>query len=176
MLNTASKIAIVGGSGAGKTTLGKELARRIHAPFVEVDAIRHKARWELATPEEVRTAIHAALEGKPQWVIDGFYEPELGDYISSLADTIVWLDLRLGVKLARLMHRSYRRVSTQEDLWNGNTESWRGVFIRGDSVLGHPLRTHFRQRRRFAKQLDPKKTVRLYNLSEVNAWLSAFQS
>jgi shikimate kinase len=34
------RIAIVGGSGAGKTTLGRELAKLVDGVFVEVDAIQ----------------------------------------------------------------------------------------------------------------------------------------
>ena len=167
-----TKIAVVGGSGAGKTTLGKELARWLDAPFIEVDAIRHKANWECASPAEVRTAVHAVLGDAPRWVIDGFCGKELGDYVPNLADTIVWLDFRLGVKLARLLRRSFQRVTTQEPLWNGNTETWRGVFVGGDSVIGHPLRTHFRQRRHFAQTLEAQKTVRLHDLNEVKVWLA----
>lgn len=171
-MTVPKKIAITGGSGAGKTTLGKILAKRIDAVFVEVDAIQHKANWEKATPEEIRVAVHAVLDKHSRWVIDGTCGRDLGDYIPSRADIIVWLDLSLATKLVRLLRRSWKRVRTREVLWNGNVETWHGVFVGGDSVIGHPLRTHFRQRQQALKQLDGRKTVRLRSLNEVNAWLS----
>jgi len=171
-MNTALRIAVTGGSGAGKTTLGWELARRIDAVFVEVDAIQHKAGWIKASVDEISAGIHAALDGRSSWVIDCICEGEVGDFIAANADVIVWLDLPLGVKLRRLLRRSWYRVRSREVLWNENIETWRDVFVGRDAVLIHPLRTHFQHRRRMLARQDYGKIVRLRNASEVSAWLA----
>lgn len=173
-MNTARRIAVTGGSGAGKTTLARELARRIDGVFVEVDAIQHKAGWIKATVDEISAGIHAALDGRSRWVIDCTCEREVGKFIAVNADLIVWLDLPLGVKLRRLFCRSWRRVRSREILWNGNVETWRDVFVGRDAVVVHPLRTHFRHRRRMLAREDHHKIVRLRNAGEVSAWLAAF--
>ena len=173
-MNTANRIAITGGSGAGKTTLGRELSRRIDGVFVEVDALQHKAGWIRAPIDEVARGIHAALDGQSRWVIDCMCEREVGDFVVSSADIIVWLDLPLAVKLRRLFGRSWRRVRSREVLWNGNVETWRDVFVGRDAVLVHPLRTHLRQRQRMLAQHDHEKIVRLRSTSEVNTWLATF--
>jgi adenylate kinase family enzyme len=67
----AQWIAIIGTSGAGETTLGRELARRIEGDFIEVDALAHKANWVNATDEELCAGIDAAMTGADRWVIDG---------------------------------------------------------------------------------------------------------
>jgi len=170
------RIAIVGGSGAGKTTLGRELAKLVGGVFVEVDAIQHRAGWSKASSEEIRAGIHQALEGRDRWVIDGTCEREVGNFISGTAEVIVWLDLPLAVKLVRLLRRSWRRVRGREVLWNGNVETWRDVFVGRDSVVAHPLRTHFRHRRRMLARPDHAKIVRLRSAREVDQWLSAIQS
>jgi shikimate kinase len=36
---------VIGPWGAGKTTLGKEIAQRLGVPFVERDALRHGPNW-----------------------------------------------------------------------------------------------------------------------------------
>lgn len=171
-MDTPKRIAVIGGSGAGKTTLARELARSIDAVFVEVDAIQHKAHWTKATIDEIRIGIHAALDGKSRWVVDCLCEREVGDFIATGADMIVWLDLPLVVKLQRLFRRSWNRVRNHEVLWNGNVETWRDVFVGRDSVLAHPLRTHFRQRRRMLARSDQEKIVRLRSARAVNVWLS----
>ena len=168
------RIAIVGGSGAGKTTLARKLAELIDGVLVEVDAIQHKAHWMKAATEEISTGIREALEGKTTWAIDGICEREVGDLIVNNADVIVWLDLPLAVKLARLLRRSWRRVLTRAVLWNGNVETWTGVFIGRDSVSAHPLRTHFAQRRRMLGHADhAKKSVRLTSPREVDSSVAA---
>jgi adenylate kinase family enzyme len=174
-MKALKRIAIVGGSGAGKTTLGKELAKLLGGVFVEIDAIQHKLYWNKASVEEIRTGIHAALNGQSRWVIDGMCEREVDDFIVSRADLIVWLDLSLAAKLVRLLRRSWRRVRTREVLWNGNVETWHDVFVGRDSVVAHPLRTHFRHRRQMLARSDHAKIVRLRSTREVDEWLSRMQ-
>ena len=168
------RVAILGTSGAGKTTLGRELARRLDGVFIEVDALQHKANWGRASPDEVGGEIRAAIAGKTEWVIDSTCEREVGDFVSEQADVIIWLDLPLALKLFRLFRRSWRRVRTREVLWNGNTESWRDVFLGRDSVLVHPVRKHFPQRRQILRRSDLHKVIRLRSSRQVQHWLASF--
>jgi adenylate kinase family enzyme len=171
------RIAVVGTSGAGKTTLGRELARRIGGTFVEVDAIAHKANWVAATDDELRAGIDAAIGQSDRWVIDGTFERRLGDFVTARVDLFVWLDLPLRTKLARALRRSLRRALGREALWNGNRETFRGVFLDEDSVLRWMVRAHFRQRREAARGMtrpDGKPTLRLRTPAEVAQWLARF--
>jgi adenylate kinase family enzyme len=40
------RIAVVGTSGAGKTTLSARLASRLDCPHVELDAFQHGPNWQ----------------------------------------------------------------------------------------------------------------------------------
>jgi len=167
------RVNVKGTSGSGKTTFGQELARRLGVPFVELDALHHGPDWAEPTNDEfrarVREAIDAASEG---WVIDGNYEAKLGDQVLGAADTIVWLDLPLRLKLGRLWRRTSYRLRNDVELWNGNRENWRNALWGRDSLFGWMLRTHFRQRREWPRRLggDPR-FVRLRSDAEARSWL-----
>lgn len=171
---TPKKIALIGTSGAGKTTLGRALAARLDAPFVECDALRHKPGWVTASDDELRAGVDAVIAGADRWVIDGTFQRKLGDFISGRADLLVWLDLPLATKLLRLWRRSYRRVTTREILWNGNYETWRDVFVGRDSVMQHTVHAHFRDRRELPREQHAHKTLRLRSVDEVDRWLATF--
>ena len=46
------RVSVVGSSGAGESTFGRELADRTGAPFVELDAVHHLADWTPIDPDE----------------------------------------------------------------------------------------------------------------------------
>ena len=96
-------------SGNGKTTLGKELARRLDVPFVELDALVHGPNWVETPDDELRAAIEPVLAADG-WVIDGAYRGKLGDLVLRSADVVVWLDLPIRVWLPRLLRRTVRRI------------------------------------------------------------------
>ncbi len=167
-----ARIAIIGNPGAGKTTLGRELARRLEAKFIEVDALAHRANWVEATDDELREALEAALN-TPRWVIDGTFQRRLGDFVVRRVELFVWLDLPLFTKLGRVWRRSWKRVTQKEVLWNGNVERWRDVFLGADSVLLGLLRRHLRDRWNSPAANAPQPLVRLRSPDEVAAWLAS---
>lgn len=173
---TPKRIAIVGTSGAGKTTLGRALAARLDAPFVEIDALQHKAGWVRASDGELRAGIEAVIGRHDRWVVDNTCHSRLGELITGPVELIIWLDLPLATKFVRLVRRSWRRVTRRELLWNGNFETWRDVVVGPDSVLQHMVRAHFRQRRTQPHPAHAHKTLRLRSPAEVERWLADFPS
>jgi adenylate kinase family enzyme len=85
----AQWIAIIGTREAGKTTLGRGLARQIGGDFIEVDPLAQKASWVHTTDEELRAGIDAAMTGTDRWVIDGTLRRRLGDFVTTRTDLIV---------------------------------------------------------------------------------------
>jgi hypothetical protein len=162
---------VKGGSGAGKTTLAKSLARRFGVPFVELDALQHGPNWVQASAEELCARVTAVLDGAEGWIVDGNYDSRLGTLVIERAQLIVWLDLPLATKLLRLVRRTTRRVLTREALWNGNRETWRLVLFDPESLFVWAVRSHFRHRRTFPRLLEGRPAVRLRTPAEVDAWL-----
>jgi adenylate kinase family enzyme len=163
---------IASASGNGKTTLGRELARRLDVPFVEVDSLVHGPNW-VETPDDELRAQMEPIVASDGWVIDGTYRGKLGDLVLAHADTVVWLDLPIRVWLPRLVRRTYRRLRGREELWNGNTESLRSALWGRESLFAWALRMHFGRRRRYPVELAAFPVVRLRSPREVERWLHA---
>jgi adenylate kinase family enzyme len=165
------KVAIVASaSGNGKTTLGREVARRLDVPFMEVDSLVHGPNW-VETPDDELRALLQPIIDSDSWVIDGTYRRKLGDIILESADTVVWLDLPIHVWFPRLLRRTVRRLRGRETLWNDNTESLRGAFWGRESLFGWAFRMHFARRRRYPLELARYNVERLRSPREVERWL-----
>jgi adenylate kinase family enzyme len=167
------RVNVKGTSGSGKTTFGEELAGRLGVPFVELDALHHGPDWTEPTNEEFRARVRAAIDAAPVgWVIDGNYEAKLGETVLGEADTIVWLDLPLRLKVGRVWRRTSDRIRNDVELWNGNKETWHNAVGGPQSLFGWMLRTHVRQRREWPRRFggDPR-FVRLRSDTEARSWL-----
>ena len=167
------RVNVKGTSGSGKTTFARELARRLEVPYVELDALHHDANWTEAGAEELQARVRAAMDAAPDgWVIDGNYESKLGTLVMGAADTIVWLDLPLRLKLRRLWRRTTDRIRNDVELWNGNRETWWNAVWGPQSLFGWMVRTHVSQRREWPRRYagDPR-FVRLRSDAEARAWL-----
>ena len=138
------RIVIVGSTSAGKTTLAKQLAEGFELPRVELDALYWGPNWTPRPREELRARVAEALKGD-KWVVDGNYSMAR-DLIWPRAETLIWLKYSLPVILWRLTRRTFRRLWTQEELWNGNREEWRIQFSRDSLFLW--VFTSYRRRRR----------------------------
>jgi adenylate kinase family enzyme len=161
---------IASASGNGKTTLGRELARRLDVPFTELDALVHGPNWAETPDDELRGLVEPIL-ASAGWVVEGAYRRKLGDLVLQNADVVVWLDLPIRIWLPRLLRRTVRRLRGRESLWNDNTETVRTAFWGRDSLVGFALRMHFDRRRRYPEELAAYNVVRLRSPREVEAWL-----
>jgi adenylate kinase family enzyme len=165
------RIAVVGTSGNGKTTVARRLAQRLGVPHVELDALFHGPNWTETPLEEFRRRVDSATEAGG-WVVDGNYQTKLGDLVLRRADTVVWLDQPLPLLVWRITRRTIRRIRGREELWNGNRESWRGGFLGWDSMIVWTIRSYFARRRLFPEQLARHpRVVHLRSPREVARWL-----
>jgi adenylate kinase family enzyme len=165
------RVAIIASaSGNGKTTLGRELARRIGVEFVETDALVHQANWVEISDDDLRRRLEPILE-RDGWVIDSPYTHKVGTLVLDAADTIVWLDLPLRVWLPRLYRRTRDRIRGEERIFNDNRETWRTALAGWDSLFAYALRTHVQRRRRWPREFARYPVIRLRTPAEVDAWL-----
>ncbi len=166
-----TRIAVVGTTCAGKTTVAKRLAEQHGIPHVELDALHWGPGWSEPTAEEFRARVEEALSAE-SWVADGAYHGKLGDLVVEKADLVVWLDPPLATVLRRLGARTVRRVRSGEELWGGNRETWRGAFLSRDSLFVWALTTHRPRRARYEERLAKYDLVRLRSERDTEEWLA----
>ena len=145
-----TRIAIVGSSCAGKTTLARQLADLHGISHVELDALHWNPNWQPTPTAEFRELAAAALAGD-RWMVDGNYRV-VRDIVWSRADTIVWLNYRFPLVFWRALRRTAHRVATHTQICGGNYETLATTFGR-DSILLWVLTTYWRHRRDYYREL-----------------------
>jgi adenylate kinase family enzyme len=169
------RVSVVGSSGSGKTTFAVQLAERLGVPHVELDAIYWGPNWSHLDEETLRAGVREATAGDA-WVCDGNFS-DVRRLVLERADTVVWLDLPLRTCLVRMLRRTHRRIRDREELWAGNRESWRQVFI-GREALFWWLITQYRRKRRdyearfAAPEAAHLRVHRFQTTAEAGAWLA----
>lgn len=156
MVPAVERVAMVGNSGSGKTTVGRMLAAQLDAPFLELDSLYHQAGWEPLPTEEFRRRV-GSFVAADRWVIDGNYGA-VRELIWDRADTVVWFDLPRRTVMRQVTARTLRRAFSGVELWNGNRERLR-TLVRLDpneSILRWAWTQHAKYHRRYtAAAVDP---------------------
>lgn len=167
-----ARIAVLGASGNGKSTVGRQLAVIHDVPYIELDALHHGPNWTEASAEELTERVVAALDARDGWVVDGNYGRKIGDVVLERADLAVWLDQPLRLILLRIWRRSWRRIRDDVELWNENKEKLRYM----PSLFSWTIRSHRRHRRTEPERLSHHsrlRWVRLRSPREVDLFVQA---
>jgi adenylate kinase family enzyme len=153
-----SRVAIVGTSGAGKTTLARSLGRALGVRHIELDALYWGPSWTPTPREEFRSRALEAV-GASRWVVDGNYSA-VRDIVWGRATTLVWLDYSFQLVFRRAVWRTIRRTVTREQLYAGNRESLRAIAD-ADWIPWWVLRTFWKRRREYPGLLQKPEFAHL---------------
>jgi len=145
-----SRVAVVGTSGSGKTSLARRLADSLGATHVELDAIHWGPGWSELPADELREAVAREI-ASDRWIVDGNYG-RVRDMVWARATAVIWLNYPFHTVFSRAVARTARRVATGEEIFSGNRETFRAGFLSTDSIPWWVVKT-FRSRRREYRQL-----------------------
>lgn len=133
---TVRRVHIVGGAGAGKSTLASQLGACLSAPVYHLDALNIVDATEHKRSLAPRAAEVQRIAAEPAWVTEGIF---LGwtDALLRASDRIIWLDLPWYIALGRIVRR-YIQASLR------GTNQYRGLrrllrFLRWSAAYYRPM-------------------------------------
>lgn len=149
------RFAVVGTSGAGKSTFARALATAAGCPHVELDTLYWGPDWT-SVPTEAFEASVRATTTEDRSEADGNYAV-IREQLWSRATHIVWLNYGGATVFHRVVARTIRGLFFRTRLWHGNRDTFRTTFFSKDSILLWAI-TRFRGNRRTfaALRQDPK--------------------
>lgn len=104
------RIAIIGPTSSGKSTLARRLGTRLGYPVLHLDQIAFKKNtaWERQLDSELIAAQNEFITGHDNWIIEGNYKVCMARRLR-LAESVIWCDLPLGGCILRFLLRCLRQ-------------------------------------------------------------------
>lgn len=112
-----ARVAVLGGAGAGKSTLSHRTGERLDLPVIHLDRLIYGPRWRKRDIAKVRSDLAAQLGER--WVLDGTYTA-LGDLFFPAVDLVIWIEQPMLLRLWRTwrktrIHRNVPRADRPDD-------------------------------------------------------------
>ncbi|NOY30487.1 MAG: adenylate kinase [Planctomycetes bacterium] len=139
------RVAIVGGSCAGKSTLARRLSETLEVPHIELDSLYWGPHWKENPPQEFQESVKGAVRG-PSWICDGNYTG-VHEIVWPRATTLLWLNYSFPLVFFRALRRTIGRVLNRTELYSGNRETFRQSFLSRQSILRWVIQTHGKRRK-----------------------------
>lgn len=166
MIKQAKKISVLGISGSGKTTISRELSKKLSLPVYHMDTLFWKENWTEVPEAEWQKAEFKITE-KDTWIIEGYID---ADYYQRLdkSDIIIYIDLKGYKSALNVLTRWWKhRINPRSEL--------KGCPERLDLVFLYNI--FFQKERKGIEQAilksDSNKVIRLKNREEIREFLDA---
>ena len=124
-----ARIAILGGAGAGKSTLARRIGEARGLPVVHLDRVVFGPGWTRIAVPLARERLAAMLE-PGAWVVEGTYA-ELADLTLPRADLVIWIDQPAWLRLWRAWRKTrLHRDGPRADRPDGCAEGFGWAYAR----------------------------------------------
>ncbi|MTH96772.1 AAA family ATPase [Roseibium sp. RKSG952] len=100
------RVMIAGGPGSGKSTLARLLGERTGLPVFHMDHIHWLSGWVERSRDE-KDRLTREVHMKERWIFEGGHSRTYAERVAR-ADTFIWLDVPVGLRMARVLRRSAR--------------------------------------------------------------------
>lgn len=160
------RIAIIGPSSSGKSTLAARLGEAVGAPVIHLDLLAHypDTQWQPRPKPELK-ALHDAELPADRWVIEGNYGFTMPQRFQR-ATTVIWLDFSHWGCLIRYVRRCYEPTSHRKGALPGAVERLNWRMIRYILIEAPP------KRRAYAAMISEHaaRHIRLRSMRELKAF------
>ena len=164
------RILIIGPGGAGKSTLARELGRRLGLEVFHLDRLYWRPGWVETPRDEWRKTLEG-LAARDAWIMDGNYSGTL-DLRLARSDTVVFLDLPRAVCLWGVLKRRLAyRGAARPDMAEGCPEELRLKFALW--VWDYQRRSRPKVLALLAAPAAGQRVIRLRSRREIEQFLAA---
>ena len=161
------KIAILGYSGSGKSTVARNLSEKYNIPVLHFDTVQFLPNWEIRVQEEKERMTKDFLDANDAWVIDGNYSKLSYQRRMEEADVIILLLFNKISCLYRVTRRYLKyKDSTRPDMAVGCKEKLDWEFIKW--ILRDGRTEESRQRYQGVLSRYPEKTILIKNQRQLD--------
>ncbi|MBS0408883.1 MAG: topology modulation protein [Proteobacteria bacterium] len=165
------RIAVIGCSGGGKSTLARKLCARLGLPAVHLDVLFWRPGWVESDDASFHQRLSDALAGG-RWVSDGNFSRH-GDLHFAGAELIVWVDQPRAVCVRRALWRAVTQFGRKRaDMAEGCREKIDPKFIAYIWTWNRVTRPRIEAA--LAAHAPGTPMVRLTSDRAIAEWLEAF--
>lgn len=164
------RIMIIGSGGAGKSTLAKELGRKLNIKVHHLDTLLWEPNWNQVSREKQKL-IQEEIVQKEEWIIDGNYSGTMDIRIQA-ADTIIFLDIHRIICVYRAIKRFFQyRKKNRPDMVEGNKERFDLDFYKW--IWNYPTKKRPSILKNLNRLKEDKEVIILSSPKEVRHFLES---
>lgn len=148
MMSETSKIkriAVIGNSGGGKTTLSRALQRIHQLPLHHVDAIQFTAGMKIRNHSE-SIAVLNEIQMQESWIIDGYGPLDILESRLKQADIIVFIDFPFQKHVFWSLKRQLKLFFTRTQRSELPSDCFEGTWAQTQRLLKSLRNVHYKMR------------------------------